>query len=87
MSEAIEVKCLQCGKSMKLKPEMAGRKGKCPICGKIINIPDPKIKVDIFAVNEDVSDDEVRKVAKQIAAGTGTRQQKKKGFFARIFGG
>jgi hypothetical protein len=86
MAAPIEVKCWQCGKSMKVKAELAGKKGKCPVCGKIINIPDPSIKIDTLDVNTDVSDAEVRKVAASIAGGTGPRQVKKKGFFARIFG-
>jgi len=87
MAPPIEVKCLQCGKSMKVKPEMAGKKGKCPVCSKIINIPDPNAKIDLLAVNEDLGDDEVKKIAKTIALGpSGNARAKKKGFFARLFG-
>jgi phage FluMu protein Com len=85
MAGPIEIKCLQCGKSIKVKAEFAGKKGKCPVCGKIINIPDPSQKADTLGVNTDVSDAEVKKVAASIAAGTMRKQAKKKGFFARIF--
>lgn len=36
----IFVEC-QCGKKLKIKPELAGMKGKCPACGSMINIPVP----------------------------------------------
>ena len=66
--------------------QLAGKKGKCPVCGKVINIPDPKVKADTLFVNEDVSNAEVKKVAAAIAGGTMLREKKKKGFFARLFG-
>ncbi len=87
MSAVIEVKCLQCGKSTKVRAEMAGKKGKCPVCGRVISIPDPKVKADMLGVNKDVSDDEVRRAARQLANGTGMKAPKKRGFFARLFGG
>lgn len=86
MAAPIEVKCLQCGKSIRVKAEFAGKKGKCPVCGKVINIPDPSVKSDLFAVNQDVNDNEVKKIAASIAAGTTKREAKKKGFFAKLFG-
>ena len=35
----IDVECKNCGKTLKLKDELAGKKGKCPQCGGIIEIP------------------------------------------------
>ena len=39
---AIGIKCSNpaCNKSMTVKDSMAGKKGKCPACGTIIEIPD-----------------------------------------------
>ncbi len=82
----IEVKCWDCGKSIKVKAEFAGKKGKCPVCGKVINIPDPKDQGESYIVNEDVSSSAVREVARSIAEGPGVKQQKKRGIFSRIFG-
>ena len=36
---AIAVDCPHCGKQLKVKDELAGRKGKCPQCQKTIEIP------------------------------------------------
>src|SRR4029079_4187145 len=36
---AIAVECAQCGKQLKVKDELAGRKGKCPQCQTTIQIP------------------------------------------------
>ena len=35
---AIKVAC-SCGKKLEVKDELAGRRGKCPACGKILMIP------------------------------------------------
>jgi hypothetical protein len=35
----IPVRC-ECGRSMRVKDEMAGKQGKCPSCGKLLVIPD-----------------------------------------------
>jgi predicted RNA-binding Zn-ribbon protein involved in translation (DUF1610 family) len=87
MAAPIEVKCLQCGKSIKVKAEAAGKKGKCPVCGKVINIPDPSKKSeDVLSVNTDVSSAEVTRAAMSLAGGPGGFiHQKKRGFFARLF--
>lgn len=37
---SILVKC-KCGKQLSVKPEMAGKKGKCPGCGALFTIPGP----------------------------------------------
>ena len=37
----IAFSCSSCGQSLKIKDEMAGRKGKCPQCGKPIQVPVP----------------------------------------------
>jgi len=36
---AIAVECAHCGKQLKVKDELAGKKGKCPQCQKVIQIP------------------------------------------------
>lgn len=81
----IEVKCWGCGKSMMVKPEFAGKQGKCPVCGKVINIPNPSVKGDSYGVNEDLSASAIKAVAHTIAEGPGGRPKKKRGLFARIF--
>src|SRR3954468_11514150 len=35
----IAVECAHCGKQLKVKDELAGKKGKCPQCQKVIQIP------------------------------------------------
>src|SRR5687768_11677604 len=35
---AISVVCA-CGKKLQVKDEMAGKRGKCPACGKVLDIP------------------------------------------------
>ena len=82
----IEVKCWDCGKSIKVKPEFAGKKGKCPVCGKVISIPDPKEQGDSYDVNEDVPESTLKEVARSIANGPGGRKEKKRGLLAKIFG-
>jgi len=83
----IEIKCGQCGKTTIVKPEFAGKKGKCPVCGKVINIPDPSKTLDtLLDVNEDLSDDERKKVAMTVASVPSTYRKRKRGFFAWLFG-
>jgi hypothetical protein len=83
----IEVKCLQCGKSFKVKSEFAGKKGKCAVCGKIITIPDPSKKADQLGLGVDMSDSERKKVSEMVARTPGSYvTRKKRGFFARLFG-
>jgi phage FluMu protein Com len=36
---SIAVECAHCGKQLKVKDELAGKKGKCPQCQKVIQIP------------------------------------------------
>ena len=36
---AIDVTCLSCGKTMQLPDRYAGKKGKCPACGAILQVP------------------------------------------------
>ena len=42
---SIKVKCPNpaCNKSMTVKDSWAGKKGKCPACGSVINVPDTSI--------------------------------------------
>lgn len=83
----IDVKCWDCGKSIQVQEKFAGKKGKCPVCGKVIEIPDPnKVVESHFDVNIDVDDEAVRRVAQTLAAGPGVVEKKKKGFFAKMFG-
>src|SRR5262249_29472534 len=35
----IPVKCESCGRNLKVKDELAGKKGKCPGCGRVLPIP------------------------------------------------
>ena len=37
---AIHVTCDACGKTLKTKDALAGRRAKCPACGEVIQIPD-----------------------------------------------
>lgn len=38
----ISVQCA-CGKKLQVKDELAGKRGKCPACGQVLNIPLPEI--------------------------------------------
>lgn len=40
VSAAISFPCLQCGRTLKSKPELAGKKVKCPACGHVGFVPD-----------------------------------------------
>ena len=83
----IEVKCLQCGKTTVVKGEFAGKKGKCPVCGKVINIPDPnKSPEEVLDVNVDLDGSERKKVAMSVASGPSTYRKRKRGLFSRLFG-
>jgi uncharacterized Zn finger protein len=84
----IEVKCLQCGKSFKVRAEFAGKKGKCAVCGKVITIPNPNSPSGAaMDVSRDEADGERKNVAKQMAMGpAGFMRKPKRGFFARLFG-
>ncbi len=88
MASVIHVKCMGCGKSFNVAAKFAGKKGKCPVCGKIITIPNPKEDAEAaYDVNTDIAEDEIKAVAKSIAMGPGGGyQEKKRGFFARLFG-
>jgi len=52
----IKVKCPNpvCGKTMKVKDSLSGKKGKCPSCERIIDIPD--ISDGFYDINFDVGD-------------------------------
>ena len=92
MAPSIEVKCLTCGKTIKVGHQHAGKKGKCPVCSKVITIPDPSEKKESLAFNEDVSDEDRQRAAAAIsgnpdmAVGATSQQKKKKGFFGKLFG-
>src|SRR4051794_27375237 len=47
---AIQVSC-QCGKQLRVKDEYAGRKGKCPACGGVIQIP--AAEPDLFDLKDE----------------------------------
>jgi len=81
----IDVKCWQCGKSFKVKSEFAGKKGKCPVCGKVITISDPSKKEDSLDVSVGLADSDRKKVAMSVAQVGGGYVAKKRGFFARLF--
>jgi len=36
----ITVKCEACGKTLKVKDELAGKRGKCPGCGAVVHVPE-----------------------------------------------
>lgn len=38
---AIEFQCLNCGRSLRGKDELAGRRVKCPTCAAAIEVPQP----------------------------------------------
>ncbi|GIW81826.1 MAG: hypothetical protein KatS3mg105_3633 [Gemmatales bacterium] len=55
----IRVKCTnrECGKVLTVKDELAGKRGKCPACGKILSIPAPVEEDPGFGPPEPVPDD------------------------------
>ncbi len=42
----INMKCFQCGKSLKVPDAGAGKRGKCPGCGTVFVVPDPEDNQD-----------------------------------------
>ena len=52
---AIEVSC-ECGKRLRARDELAGRKARCPGCGKSIVVPmkvRADVEEDIFALKDE----------------------------------
>jgi len=49
---SILLKC-KCGKTLSVKPELAGKKGKCPGCGSLFTIPAPSKPISSPASKED----------------------------------
>jgi len=41
----VKFNCPQCQKTLNVKDELAGKKGKCPFCGQAITVPDAEIKI------------------------------------------
>src|SRR3954470_23201899 len=65
---SIAFACTGCGKSFKVKDELAGRKAKCS-CGETVTVPQPAPVVE--AEEEDIfafKDDDAPKVAKRAPA-------------------
>jgi len=60
---AIEFKCPQCSKIIRVKDELGGRKGKCPKCDKVVRIPFaeivPEEALDIYRKDHYVTVDSV----------------------------
>jgi hypothetical protein len=48
---AIQVTCKNCNKQLRVKDEYAGRKGKCPACGGVIQIP--AAEPDLFELKDE----------------------------------
>lgn len=44
----IELTC-QCGKAFKVKDELAGKRGRCPVCGTVMQVPDAPVFIPIQA--------------------------------------
>jgi predicted RNA-binding Zn-ribbon protein involved in translation (DUF1610 family) len=42
----VDFTCPECGNKLRAKQEFSGKKGKCPKCSKMINIPKPAAKAD-----------------------------------------
>jgi TM2 domain-containing membrane protein YozV len=49
---SILVKC-KCGKTLSMKPESAGKKGKCPGCGSLFTIPSPNKREAVPVAKEE----------------------------------
>ena len=45
---SIDFSCA-CGRKLRVKDEFAGRKFKCPGCGKVTQAPTPEARVDLFS--------------------------------------
>ncbi len=54
---AIDVTCQACGKTVRAKDSMAGKKAKCPQCGEIMQIPDAGIVDAVDDYSDDDADD------------------------------
>jgi hypothetical protein len=76
---AIAVECPSCGKQMRVKDELAGRKGKCPQCQTMIQIPSAgpvPIVATQGAAKAATSTETVKApAAKTVAVATGVRGQ------------
>jgi hypothetical protein len=45
MNQPIPIECASCGRKLKVRAELAGKKAKCPDCGAAVPVPDPAAKV------------------------------------------
>lgn len=51
----IEFACMHCGKQFKVKDEAAGKKGKCPQCGNMVEVPSPDAEVPLDEVGATIA--------------------------------
>ena len=49
--ESISVAC-ECGKKFQTKPEYAGRRGKCPACGRVLIVPKPAPAEEVWELDD-----------------------------------
>jgi len=47
----IEFACTSCGKQLKVKDEAAGKKGKCPQCGNMVEVPSAETEVNLAEID------------------------------------
>ena len=72
---AIPFRC-QCGKTIKAKDEMAGKKFRCPDCGKAMQVPEPEaFEEDPFETREDDFEEE-RRPAPRRRSSSGSKPRK-----------
>ena len=57
---SIAVECASCERSIKVKDELAGRKIKCPGCGKLLTVPDEEVEEKPQNRSRDREEDEER---------------------------
>lgn len=50
----IEFACTSCGKQLKVKDEAAGKKGKCPQCGSMVEVPHAEAEVQLAEIGASV---------------------------------
>lgn len=77
------IQCPYCGKTLSVKPESAGKKGRCPACQEIIEIPRadvdqpaPPVSPVSLDMEESINADNVETVASHAESGAEISSQK-----------
>jgi hypothetical protein len=55
---SIELECLACGRNLRVRDELAGRKVRCPGCGKVMPVPAVVEELPVVGEEEELPEEE-----------------------------